>query len=232
MRGPLPAGPFEAHLRAAIRLNWRRAPRYAACSDGASRQVSWMLIASELVLLPAATWFDRRAAPFERAGVPVLDAVFESMDTVPSLCNPPGPPPPGAVPTFPVVRTGRQLREAFSADGFAGAAAVLTRCLARLDASSAPHCMVRHVLESARRICTVAPPLAALSAQRRLPSPERMHAHLLRLHLWSVAAAAYLDRRAYPLQVQGVPVLQCDLPAIPPWPTAYPELQARAAATA
>lgn len=78
--------------------------------------------------------------------------------------------------------------------------------------------MVRHLLESALRLCTVAPDLARQAVELSLPDPGRLHARLLRMHLWGLSGAARLDRRAWPLQCRGLPILAQDLPPIPPRP--------------
>src|SRR5215207_3680309 len=78
-------GPFEHHLREAIALNRERAPRYAALSDGASRPISRGLIAAEYLLLPVARWFDRRAASYHRAGIPLLEDLFVPMALTPAF---------------------------------------------------------------------------------------------------------------------------------------------------
>lgn len=105
----IPDGVFERHLRDAVRLNRDRAPRYAELSDGRSRSVSRQLIATEILLLPLARWFDRRVRVYHRAGVPVIAALFVSMDTTPpfadELANPPG----GRAARYPAANTAKRV---------------------------------------------------------------------------------------------------------------------------
>jgi hypothetical protein len=206
--------PFEHHLQDAIALNRERAPRYAALSSGTSRPISRALIAAEWMLLPVARWFDRQAAPYHADGIPLLESVFVPMAGAPAFgsvqlvsdAEPSGPAPrPAAI--------RRRVRRAYRAAAFPGAASALAGELALL----APHgnWLVRHLLESAQHLATLAPDHIERCQERGLPSPVPLLARLLRLHLWGLAPAAALDRRARPLHARGVPILAQDLPPIP-----------------
>ena len=210
------AGAFEGHLREAIALNRDRAPRYAELSGGASLPVSRRLIAAETLLLPVARWFDRRAEPYHRAGVPLLAALFVPMAQAPAY---------GSVAAVVGVtgkradvrpgtirrRVGRDHRDG----AFPAAAAALEREVAALSDAPEYDCLVRHLLESALRLATLAPDLVALALEQGLPSPAPLLARLFRLHLWGLGPAASLDRRARPLQARGITILAADLPPIP-----------------
>lgn len=212
------AGPFEAHLRDAIGLNRERAPRYAALSSGASRSISRSLIAAEWLLLPVARWFDRRAAPYECAGIPLMQDCFVPMSGVPPFavsCPCPSEPVPPA-PATPF-RTRRRIRSAFRTGSFPAAAGAIEAELRVLEAAPG-HAMLRHLLESARRIATVAPGHIARAEILGLPSPALLLSRLLLLHLLGLETAALLDRRAHLLQRQGIPILAQDLPPIPARP--------------
>ncbi|MGH7636344.1 MAG: hypothetical protein ACREOK_01730 [Gemmatimonadaceae bacterium] len=208
------AGPFEAHLLEAIALNRQRAPGYAERSSGASRSISRMLIGAERLLVPVARWYDRRARPYHRNGVPLLDALFVSMSTAPR--DEPLAPDDALldVPAPDVSSVRRRVWTAFRHESFAGAASILAS-ERRLLTNHQVNCMVRHLLESAHRLTLLAPVSLAASRARGLPSPERLLASLLRLHLLGLGRAAALDRRARPLQAKGIGILTNDLPAVP-----------------
>jgi hypothetical protein len=206
------AGPFERHLRDAIVLNRKRAAHYAERSRGRSRSVSRTLITIERALLPVARWFDRRAAPYHDAGIPFLDEAFLSMEQAPALdsarrratsvtYHPPH-----------AAEIRRRIRNAFQSGGFAAAANALAAELRALDGDPHLDCAVRHLLESAHRVALLAPIHASRALSLGLPSPEPISAKLLRLHLWGLRFAARLDARARPLQLEGVAILEQDLP--------------------
>ena len=158
----MPVGPFERHLREAIILNRERAPRYAALSGGSSWPVSRRLIAAEILLLPVARWFDWRAGRYHRAGVTLLEPLFESMAQAPAF---------GSLTsvgnlTMPAVRLRpasmrRRVWQAYRSGGFPFAATALERELAGLDANTMRNSLVRHLLESSHRLATPAPDRSA-----------------------------------------------------------------------
>lgn len=208
-------GPFERHLREAIALNRERAPLYAALSHGESRRLSRLLIAAEWLLLPVARWFDREAAPYRRAGVPLLDAIFVPMSHAPAF---------GAVQLAAAVavRTTspdpagirRRVQRAYRDASFPGAGKAIADQLQRLTSLGGNH-LVIHLLESAHRVASLSPDLVTRSLDRGLPSPEPILARLLRLHLWGLTPASRLDDRAGILHARGIPILAQDLPPIP-----------------
>lgn len=206
---------FERHIREAIELNRRRAPLYAAASQGASRPISRGLVRAERVLLPFARWLDRRALRYDRAGTPILDDLFVSMSTVPEFsARVPAYPPPRLSPDLRALR--RSLRGRVSGIPDAEVTAALQREIDRLAAEPHYWCMLRHLLESLRRIAAFAPHHEAEARAAGLPSPLWIHRLLFRGHIAVLGAALRLDRRALPLQQRGIPILCRDLPPIPP----------------
>ena len=209
------SGPFERHLREAIALNRERAPRYAALSGGASRIISRRLIAAEYALLPVARWFDRRAAPYHRAGIPLLESLFESMTLAPAFAaaEVTG----RSVTKLPRLRTApikRRVWRAYRDGTFKEAAKALESELSQLASSPASNALVRHLLASAQRVATLAPGHESLALERGLASPTPLLARLFRLHLLGLRTAAALDWRAHPLQSSGIAILAQDLPPI------------------
>jgi hypothetical protein len=208
-------GPFERHLHEAIELNRRRAPLYADASAGVSLPLSRALIRRERILLPFARWLDRRGEPFARAGIPLLDELFVSMDGAAS-CTPRGATPPDPrLRLIPSRILARDLKLAWRSGGPPAAAERLERELDRLAAEPQYWCMTRHMLESALRICRMQPRHLAAARAAGLPSPAWIHSLLFRLHRMGIGAAARLDARALPLQRAGIPILASDLPRIP-----------------
>jgi hypothetical protein len=213
-------GPFEAHIREALHLNRQRARYYAAITNGASNVVFRRYIFSERAVLPAAAWFDRRSAPYHAAGVPLLSSVFVSMGAVPDLT--------GAIEprhddgwSPDVVRIVRNLRSAFRRGGFCKLAQASDECLQTLADRPWRDCMLRHQVESLRRVANVSPINVRHSISLGLASPEPLLNQLVRFHLQGVRLAPWLDKPALPLQVSGVAVLANDLPHIPPWPESW-----------
>jgi hypothetical protein len=76
--------------------------------------------------------------------------------------------------------------------------------------------MTRHLLESALRITNGARRYAAEAEARGVASPAGLSRALLSMHLTTLGEGARLDRRAAPLQAEGVPIICQDVPPIPP----------------
>lgn len=208
-------GPFERHVREAIELNRLRAPLYADASAGVSLRISQRLIRRERLLLPVARWFDRRARRYHDAGIPLMEELFVPMagapafvaraPTVSASLAPPDP-----------RRLRRALRSAVRAGGLVAAARGIEAELQTLAADPGCWCMLRHLLESAHRVASLAGPHTDRALRSGLPSPLWIHRLLFHLHLAALGSATDLDSLALPLQREGIPILCRDLPPIGP----------------
>jgi hypothetical protein len=226
-------GPFEEHLREAITLNRHRAPLYARATGGASTGVSRMLISSELLLLPFAHWIDGRAEPFHRCGIGILHDIFEPMSKLPPFRLEGGPGSTEASEQLPGSRPAALRRHALTAlarGGYPSAEAVLQRELDALACSPGGRCMTRHLLESAVRICAVAPAHLEAALRAGMRSPLKIHRLLLRSHLFGLEFGQIIDRRASAIHAMGIAIICQDVPRIPRLPeraaTAIPTAEA------
>ena len=201
-------------MRDAIALNEARAPLYGALSGGRSLAISRRLVRSERALLPVARWFDWRARRWERAGIPILEEIFVPMATAPAFTER-GTEVRSTGDSANVSTVRHAALRRFRDAGFEGAGTVLGKAIDALGAQPGADCLVRHLLESAHRLTILAPMHVCRAREKGLPSPARLLALLLRLHLWGLASARDLDDRARPLQARGIPILANDLPPIP-----------------
>ncbi len=208
-------GCFEAHVREAIALNTERRAVYAALSAGASEPISDRLLALEHATLPVARAFDRRAAVFVDAGIPVMCEEFVPMAGagVAARMTPPGEYP------GPVDGLGLavDLARARSRGGWPGMVVASEQALSALGPPEY-HCMTRHLLESVRRAAGLAP--RHLAATRALGwrwyTPQPLSRAFVALQVDALPAAAALDESAAVLQSGGIPILCRDLPDVPP----------------
>jgi len=211
------SGCMARHLREAVRLNKERMPLYSELTGGRSRAISRRLIWAERFSMPVAWYVDWRARRFQRLGIPVVCADFEPMDrTPPFRPRIDDPPPLSAFAPADSRRIARTVERAYRAGGFAGAGAVLEGEIEALSRVPGFNCMTRHLLESALRISNGAERYAADAEARGVDSPARLSRALLSMHLTTLGEAARLDRRAAPLQAEGVPIVCQDVPPIPP----------------
>ncbi len=211
---------FREHLREAIALNRERMPKYAELTGGASRAISRRLIWSERLALPVAWYIDRRAAGYERAGIPLVCDAFVPMELAPEFRERSAaePKPLSDFRSPDIRRMHRAVRASFREGGFPAVSAVLEQEIHLLAEAPTYNCMLRHLLESALRIANLAPIHAAEAARMGMPSPENVSWLMIRLHLMTFEEAAQLDRAAAPIQAQGIPIVCQDVPPIAPFP--------------
>lgn len=209
---------MERHMREAAALNRERMPLYAALTDGRSRAISRRLIWAERLAIPVAWYVDRRARPFQRAGIPVVCDDFVPVADTPAFQERSDDPPPlsAFAPSDPR-RIRRALGRAQRDGGFPAVSAAVAGELQRLQGAPHFHCMLRHLLESALRVSSQAPLYEEQARRLGLRSPGGVSRMMLDLHLAALGEAARLDRRAAPLQAQGIPILCQDVPPIPPY---------------
>jgi hypothetical protein len=211
---------FQLHLEEAIALNEKRKPLYSWLTQGRSDAISDKLIESEKVSLIFARTVDDAARPYQQAGVAVACDEFVSMADVPVFREQYAfePEPLTAFEPVDGVALRDRLEASFADEGFAGLAASADAALHALEEPRAYHCMVRHMLESLRRIANLAPVHEADAHECGLASPLSISEDLVELHLLSIDPAARLDDQASVLQSEGIPILCQDVPSIPPGP--------------
>jgi hypothetical protein len=210
-------GPFETHIREALKLNRHRAAYYASLTSGASNAVFRRYMLAERAVLPAAAWFDWRARLYHSAGVPLLSSVFVSMSAVPQLTQ--SVEPKGDCDWSPdVTQMVSTLRSSFQSASFQGLAQAADACLQVLADRPWRDCMLRHQIESLRRAANVSPVNIDHAIGKGSRSPESLLRQFVRFHLHGVRLAPWLDDRAVDLQVRGIAISENDLPHVAPWP--------------
>ena len=211
-------GPFEEHLREAIRINLARLPHYASLTGGRSVFVSKALIYSERLSVPFAKLPDLWSIPYRKRGIPIVELEFISMERIPPFSDrlPFNPQP---LDRF-VRRSGTRLILAFLTalirGGWKESRVRVHKELRALESTPGFHVMLRHVLESMLRIAALAPIHHRRSREQRLwISPNLLSLHLYVSHLWALPFATWIDHRSAPLLAEGVPILFQDVPPIP-----------------
>lgn len=215
----LAAGCFTEHLDEAMALNHARKPLYAALTAGASVTISDDLIGMERNMSFYGRWlapYEKWAAPFEAAGIRIICDSYVPMNTAPAFSSryAQGAPRAESAPSASdAVNTLAFLPRVLRND-FAGVKAL---ALEQIEAAGDPrlNCLSRHFLESIGRIAALAPVHAAQARRAGLSDPTWIHRRMILGHLSYTNRAVRLDAAARPLQLQGVPILCQDIPAIP-----------------
>lgn len=207
---------MSAHILDAIRLNNKRAKEYALLSNGQSRVLSYRLILTEIVCLPVALILDLQANRFEKKGLAIFSDIFESMDNVPEF-NPEYPDTVNYAAPLKEVKFDNQVKElkyATTKKNFTKLESISNEIIMKLEEQPHVYLMTRHLLESIRRIASVAPYHLAKANDMSLPSPLPLLLRLLKLHYWALKFGQKLDHQSASIQTSGVPFLFYDLPTI------------------
>ena len=211
-------GPFEEHLRDAIRINRERRELYSSLSEGQSVFISNVLILSEQWSLPFARLMDACSCHFRKQGIRIVDLEFIPMDRIPAFSEKlPFDAP--SLDSFGASRSGsliwllmvRALR-----GGWDGAARALRDELQHLEKTPGFHCMLKHILESMLRITVLAPIHRRKCLELGMwVTTLPLSCSLFLSHLLAIPFASWMDRKTAPLLARGIPILFQDVPAIP-----------------
>lgn len=205
------------HLREAMVLNREREPLYAELSQGQSREVTEGLLRMERKLLLTAPLADLWAAPYQAAGIPLLCQDLISMSETPSFVamNPAGP---DAFSNFipaDVAALEIQLNQFYSDRAYEDLADYLDHEIEKLEKAPRYNCLVKHMLESIRRMAVLTPQHAQKAKDLGWISPEILSRLVLKTNIGLLQASLDLDIMAAPLQAKGVQIICQDVPAIP-----------------
>lgn len=210
---------LSQHNYEALQLNQLRKPLYAGLSSGQSQVVSDKLIWMERKLSLVVPFADAWAAPYQAAGIPILCQDFISMDETPlfTASNPEGKDSLHNFRPADVSQIKIRLLELLKAKNYEQLAEYADSQIQDLHRTPRYNCMVRHILESIRRMAALTPVHAKKAKAAGKLSTEFLSATILRSHIYILSESAEIDRLAAPLQAQGLLIVCQDVPYIP-WP--------------
>ncbi|ASD62768.1 hypothetical protein [Bdellovibrio bacteriovorus] len=210
---------LSEHIHEALVLNKERKPLYMNLSDGKSKAVSDKLIWMERKLSVAVPFADAWAAPYQAAGIPILCQDFISMSETPKFQaqNPEGPDSLHNYRRPDIAGIKSRLLELYKAKAYQQLAEYADKQIVDLDQKPRYNCMVKHILESVRRMAALTPVHAQKSKAKNKVSSEFLSRTVLRSHIMLLDDSAEIDEVAAPLQAAGLPIVCQDVPYIP-WP--------------
>jgi len=207
------------HIEDAMKLNEERKPLYAALSNGESVKVSEALIQFEKNLVWQSKFGDLVSYPFQAAGIPILCSDYISMEKTPAFANQfaQGAPSPQNFVELPLAEMKEALQKAIDQKNHAEVVKIADSYIASLEKEPRFHCMVRHFLESLRRVAGLAPQYQKMTDSTvAIWGLRFISQKTLKGHLDFLDEAIRIDKLAMPVQLKGVPILCQDVPAIPP----------------
>lgn len=169
-----------------------------------------------LLLTP---FVDGMAVTYQEAGIPILCQDLISMSETPKF-TPRNPDGKDSIHNYrrPDIKgISQTLLELYKAKAYLQMADYADKLVLELDQQPRYNCLVKHMLESIRRIATLTPVYAVKSKALNKVSSETLSRILLRSHIRVLKDSAEIDEAAAPLQADGLPIICQDVPSIP-WP--------------
>lgn len=206
---------FYDHVRDAIELNRERRELYSLETDGKSERISRYLIIWEKLILGKSKKYDRRAQGFQKLGIPFMCEDFIDMSETPTYTNRTT-----EIPE-PYLKTAeprsRQIKKTLRSklkQGYLPLKKQLKIELKQLDSNKSYDCLLRHLIESLLRTADLAPRYLSKVEGKQKEKLDRLIYRYLRLQIFGVGQAIFIDKKARSLQAEGVPILCNDVPPV------------------
>jgi len=204
------------HLVEAIEINFKRLFFYAKLSHGKSLPVSLLLISSEVLILPSSFLIDLVSKYWQKRGLPLMVHEFVSMELTPqfqSSFKTQSPIPNWSA--FSFFKMQWSAIFVFLKNGHQGIKNWIKPQFELINHYPHYFCMVRHILESLDRANNLAIKHKKLAKKLGLRSPALICDYLVLAHCSLIFTTSFLDKLAYPLQRNGLPIIYQDVPHIP-----------------
>lgn len=217
--GVKPRACLTEHIDEAMELNQRRAPHYEKLSNGRSKEVTKRLISMERKLRLISPVADLLVQPFQRVGIPMTCDYFISMNETPKFraVNPAGKDSLNNFRPAAVEVMQKYLLQFYKEREYMELANYADELIHELEREPRYNCMVRHILESIRRIAVLIPRHEKMAQERLGDSTMFIANMMLRSHIVLLEESSEIDHVAAPLQAEALPIVCQDVPYIP-WP--------------
>ena len=169
----------------------------------------------EKLILMKSKKFDRRARAFQQIGIPLMCEDFVDMAETPDYINK----------TTEILESylktakpnSKQLKETLRSKlklGYLPLKKHLEIELRFLEANKSYDCLLRHLVESLLRTADLAPRYLSKTNGKDKKKLDKLITKYLRLQIFGIGQAIFIDKKARPLQAEGVPILCNDVPAV------------------
>ncbi len=204
------------HLKEAIELNTERLLLYAKLSGGETIPYSKKLIWYEQLALKGAWIFDQLGKRYQQKGIDYMKNEFVEMATASPFYEqyPAGIDFAKPLELLHFTSFMKQAKQLNKQQQFEQLVELCNMRLHQLEKQTHVYCMVRHLIESIRRMAFLIPTYEAPCEAQQLKSPMVYSQFLIRLQLMMLPKSAVFDIAIAPIQQQNIPFLYQDLPPI------------------
>jgi len=210
---------FKQHLTEAIDLNRSRRSYYTSIAGVNACFLSHFLVTTELMCLPLARYFDRRAQQFIEQGIPIIQNDFVSMENIRDKSTPPeytniAKKSQCADIKNTLKETRTNSLHALKDDNYGDVCRIISTCLHHIESieqeAQAHFAMVKHVVESAGYAALNAP-----SYIEKETETQTLARQLIAIQVRLLEGSVLMDQVAQTCHRKGAGIIINDVPPIP-----------------
>lgn len=203
---------FGTHIKESISINTERRKIYAELTDGRSDPIFNKLISAEYVTLAPAAYFDLKALPYQKNGMPLFCHEFMSMIRTPKFDPSTRIIPKEQFKPFDLKFYKKRLVEAIKNESVAEVKKVAVEALLELKKQPNYYCFTRHFVESIYRFAYFTPIRSQEAEEMELKDPKKMMFSIMKLHTVALNICHDIDLMSQPIQMSGIPILCTEIP--------------------
>ena len=205
---------FQAHLLEAIHTNTERKQLYANLTDGKSKKITRELLLAERLGLVMAYYFDMRSRPFQVKGMTIMCDELISSRSVPEFQSYAAPR--GFVPETFIPVNGRALKKilkkALKEKGLEEVGRITQEKLNELAKRPSFNCLMRNDLTTIVNTSRLTKLHMQEAKALGLKSSQSLSLALLNRVIAILPFVDDIDRRVFPMQKAGIPMICQDFP--------------------
>jgi hypothetical protein len=206
---------ISKHIKEAIHHNSEVLPYYNNLSSGRSEIISRSLIGLEYYSILQVKKVEEEALTYQQNGIAILcDEIADMKDLAPFRNNFLENVAVKKFQSFSVSDLVDSLKLSINNDDFNSAYETIQNKLTQLEKSPHQLCLSRHLLESLARTIILADNHRLQAMNKNLPDPKELIKKFLLLQLRGLRFTYQLDREAFPMNLEGIPLFCQDVPVI------------------
>jgi hypothetical protein len=211
------------HLLEAIKINKERKKLYTELTQGKSNKISNLMIGLELASLPTSITMDYIAKKWQAKGIPLLVHEFIPMSETPEFCEnyPFAIEELDRLPYLDWKSLAQNLSKAYKQKNYLLIIEQAQKSMSEIRQYPHLFCMTRHILESLIRCSNLTIMHLEKARELSLDFNLKPSHFLLSVHINSLHGSFLIDKLAFPIQNQGIPIIFQDVPYVAPLPENY-----------
>lgn len=205
-----------SHLKEALYVNSKRKPLYAKLSNNRSLPLSRKLINYEKGIIWIAWIIDRVGAKYQKKGIPFMIHEFVTMLELEEFSNryPKEVDYSTPINKYNSKELFSELKRANKSRDPEQIVEASNKLLEVLEEQPSYYNMLRHVVESIRRIAFLIPLHIKACAELNIKAPTNYSHLLIKSHQLILNTSKTFDEQAAPIQQDGIPFLWQDFPEV------------------